>query len=169
MSKRIVLKSVIAVVMVGFVLSFSSCKKPEEQKPNEKPDIVGKWKIEKTEITDFACSDPLMTVMLKPILQQYMGSGIGEEIEFTKDGKMIISSPYGGATAEYTVSNGKLTFISDGTTDICDISFPDKKTMWMDDNAGEEERYKFSEMLSVATERDIQITKLSSRTILKKQ
>jgi hypothetical protein len=167
MSKRIVLKSVIAVVMVGFILSFSSCNKDEKR-------IVGMWKFEKTEITDFACSDPLMTVTLKPILQQYAGFGMGVlsqvEIEFTKDGKMITTSPYGGAiTADYTVSNGKLTIISDGSTDVCDISFPDKKTMWMDDNASEEERYNISEMLRETIGEDVQITKLSSRVILKKQ
>jgi hypothetical protein len=166
MRKRIVIKSVIAVVAAGFMLSLSSCKKDEKR-------IIGVWKIEKIEITDLACSDPFMTFALKSAIQQYMALGAGVlssgEIEFTKSGKMITSTPFGSSAEDYVVSNGKLTIISNGTTNVSDISFPDRKTMWMDAHASEQDISDLSEVLRMVMDEDVQITKISSRTILKKQ
>jgi len=127
MSKRIVLKSVIAVVMVGFVLSFSSCKKEEKL-------IVGKWKYEKIEIKELACTDPETEMMMR-LGFQFGASMVAEElglgtIEFTKDGKAVSKN----GTANYKVNGDKLT-ISDPEnmpSGTIYLSFPKKKTMCWD-------------------------------------
>jgi len=125
MSKRIVLKSSIAVVLLGFVLVFSSCKKEEKQ-------IIGKWKCEKVELKEFSCTDPEMEMMLRMIFQMgasEMAKEMGlETIEFTKDGKMISKSE----TAKYKVNGNKLTITdSENVSGTIDISF-EKKTMYWD-------------------------------------
>ena len=126
MSKRIVLKSVIAVVMVGFILSFSSCKKEEKL-------IVGKWKYEKIEIKELACTDPETEMMLR-LSFQFGASMIAEELglktmEFTKDGKVITNQE----TASYKVNGNKLTITnSDYLSGNFDISFEKKTTMYVE-------------------------------------
>jgi hypothetical protein len=105
----------------------SSCKKDEKR-------IIGVWKIEKTELKEFECSNPVMTAMLRPMVQQTMGSAAaftsGIEMEFTKNGKVIGRTPYGTDEATYKVSNGKLIITDkDGSITTYEISFPDRKTM----------------------------------------
>ena len=51
MSKKIVLKSVIAIAMLGFVLVFSSCKKEEKPKPTDSS-VVAPTNLSVTDITE---------------------------------------------------------------------------------------------------------------------
>ena len=162
MSKKNLMKSVIAMVVVaGFVLSLSSCQKDEKK-------IVGKWKMEKMEITELACSDPLMSVMLKPMVEKYLAENTmsGHEMEFTKDGKVIAD---GKQVATYKVSNSKLTVTSEGVDNTLDISFSDKKTMQWKQNASKEDREMLSEAFSMLFDEEVEVTKYSTCTTFKKQ
>ena len=143
MSKRIVLKSVVAIVMAGFVLSVSSCKKeddpkkddPKKESPKEST-IVGKWKSEKVEASEFECSVPALTSGLKSIIEKFMedeGSiGINTEMDFTSDGK-VISSIYGASGATYNVSGNKLTITAGSLSTTYDVTFPNSKTMYCEE------------------------------------
>ena len=162
MRKKIVLNSFLAIVMVGFVLSFSSCQKDEKK-------IIGTWKYEKAELKEFSCSDPFKEATLRSMLQQPTGSVSGNEVEFTKDGKAIFRSTEGNEEAAYEVKNNKLTITSEGLAETYDLSFPDKKTMQWDMNANAEMLAELSELFSTLFEGDIEITKYSMRLTLKKQ
>jgi len=160
MSKRNLLKSVIAMVMAGFILSLSSCQKDEKR-------IIGKWKTEKMEISDFATTDPLMTVMLKPMIAEYMGMNdfAGQEMEFTKDGRIITG---GSQVGTYRVSDGKLFMTSDGREQSIDIVFPDKKSMQWNQNVKSADLAALSMLVTMMLEEEVEITKFSTRMTFKK-
>ena len=164
MSKRVILKSVLAVVVAGFILSVSSCQKDEKK-------IIGVWKYKNVELKEFACSDPLATMVLKPYIQQILGGlmAFGVEVEFTKDGKMISRNMQGGSTDTYKASDSKLTITSDGISETYDLSFPDKKTMCWDMKMGKEALEEMSESLMYFFEEEIQVTKCSFKMTLEKQ
>ena len=162
MSKRIVVKSVIAVVMAGFVLSLSSCKKDEKK-------IIGTWKYDKVEVKEITCSNPLLNSMLKSFAPQALGaylSSVDGEIEFTKDGKAMYRST--GNTATYKVNDSKLT-ITNNITNIYELSFPDKKTMQWEQDMDRYYLELISDLIEANSGYEIRITKCSYREILKKQ
>lgn len=126
MNKRIVLKSVLAVAIVGFVLVFSSCK--EEKK------LIGKWKSSGMTIKELKCSDPAGEAFLRLLL----GAGQGMmadsmnlgTMEFTKDGKVISNSGGQSQTGTYKATDKQLTItMSDGIPVTMDYSIPKKKEM----------------------------------------
>ena len=128
MNKRIVLKSVLAVVMVGFILSVSSCQKDEKK-------IIGVWKYEKIELKEFSCSNPFVEAMVKMSFQMNAGVLVKEmgleTVEFTKDGKVISKNE----TVKYKIDGDKLTITgSENISGTFDISFPDKKQMYWNMN-----------------------------------
>jgi len=168
MSKRIVLKSVLALVMVGFVLSFASCQKDEKK-------IVGTWLLEKVEVVDFACSNPLQTALLKPIIQQAF-SGSGSEIEFTKEGKMISSYGSDKEVSSYKVNDKKLTITNSYASEVYDLSFPDKKTMHWERNMSKDDLEDLSEELEdyaywyeIPLNDDVKVTKCNIRFVFIKR
>jgi len=155
MSRKIVLKSVLVVVVLGFVLTLSSCQKDEKK-------IIGKWKAEKVEIKELSCSDPLLAAFIRAIFTMASPDDVSEfggTIEFTKDGKAISYSANGTETATYKVSGNKLTIIADGESTSFDYSFPAKKTMLWLVNVLEQD-----DLLGALTEEydglDIPVTKL---------
>jgi hypothetical protein len=155
MSKKIVMKSVAAVAVLGIVLLFSSCQKDEKK-------IIGTWKCEKTEIKDLSSSDVFMGIWLKTMLQQYLGSGIVfiNEVEFTKEGKIMAHTMLGERIGTYKVNDSKLTITSSGFFDgTHGISFPDKKTLQWDLVANDELLIYLSEMVSIIFEEEIDITR----------
>ena len=166
MSKKIVLKSVLAVVVVGFILSMSSCQKEEKK-------IIGVWKYEKMEVTDFACSDPVVTAMAKPIVQQYIGFGAalmsGIEIEFTKEGTVITRSLYGNGVATYKVNGSTLTITDNGSVTSSEISFPNKKTLCITEDADRADLEGFSETLQEDLGIEVQVVKLRTAMTLTKK
>ena len=169
MSKRIAFKSVIAIVMVGFILSVSSCQKEEKK-------IIGVWKLENNEVTDFACSDPIATMILRPIIQQFMGGGSSDvEYEFTKNGKVNVHTGGMIETLTYKVNDSKLLLTTNGMTQSYDLSFPEKKTMQWNLNMDKSTLALYSKMIAMALKYegidvgDLEITKFSMRTMLKKQ
>ena len=140
MNRKVILKSILAIVMVGFVLSAASCKKdnsgsgkeePKKEEPKESQAIVGKWKYEKVELHEFTTVIPDMDVTIKKMLED-MGidemlsetfSEIFEMIEFTKEGKAILYSQEGNAEGIYTINGKKLTITqSDGSPVTFDYS-----------------------------------------------
>jgi len=160
MNRRVVLNRSVAVVVLGFCLAFSSCKKDEKK-------IIGLWKYEKTELTEFSCSDPMMTIALKPDAQQYFGYNMVGEVEFTEDGKAIFLSIYGKVIADYKVNDSKLTIISPSRTEISDISFPDKKTVVLNRDA---DMLTLEELrIFLQIEQEVQITKCRIQTTLTKK
>ena len=161
MSKRIVLRSLLAMVMVGFVLSLSSCK--EEKK------IVGVWKYDKVDIKELACSDPLTTIMLRSFAKQMFESAVGSEVEFTKDGKALFRGGDGTETGSYRVSDNKLAISSGGLTETYNLSFPDKKTMCWDMTMDKSMLEEYSLLISLFLEEEVEITKCAIQITLKKQ
>ena len=164
MSKKNVVKSLLAVVMVGFVLSFSSCK--EEKK------IIGKWKLEKVEVTDFICSNPLSTIMLKPavqpIIQQMLG-GSGVEYEFAKDGKVTFNHAMTGKTvAPYEVNDKKLSIAYDYITLTYGLSF-DKKTMYWNLDLDGNTLETISMLIEELAGMEVEIIKCVAKITLTKQ
>ena len=157
MSKKIVLKSLLAVVMVGFVLSLSSCKKDEKK-------IIGKWKYEKIEVKNLVCSDPTKTNELKSKIEQFQNAFIGmvSEVEFTEDGKMITRGLLGGEdqTSSYKVKDGKI-IVND---EASDLSFSGKKMYWERDMDKET-----LEGLAMFFGEDAEITKCTMRATLTKK
>jgi len=146
MSKRIVLKSVLAVVMVGFVLCVSSCEKdnppkkedPKKEEPKEHA-IVGKWKYEKIELKELVCSNPLMEDIVRGVLQQpdiinAFAADFTGDFEFTKDGSVIRKTTAGNDTGSYTINNNKLTMTSSSISGTFDFSITNG-TMYLDINA----------------------------------
>jgi len=124
MDRKIVLKSVLFIAVVGFVLVFSSCQKDEKK-------IIGKWKYEKIEIKELSCSDVFTEAFIRTMWAMMSPADIADElggtIEFTKKGKVIAD---GEESATYKVTDSKLTITPDvGESMTCDYSFPDKKTM----------------------------------------
>ena len=156
MSKRIISKSVLAIIMIGFVLSVSSCKKEERL-------IIGEWKYEKIELKEFACSDPLMDAVFRIGFQMGAGEIIKEfgleSIEFTKDGKFISKKE----TAKYKVNGNRLTITeSNYIPGSFDISF-EKKIMYLDINAMELAAEDAADLIESG------VTKLTMRVTLNKQ
>ena len=127
MNKRTVLKSVLAVAILGFVLVFSSCKK-EEQK------IIGTWKCQKVEIKELQATPEIETavrslfVLAQGLIKESFGT-----VEFTKDGKMLSTSNGVAVVSNYAVNGSKLTltYPEDATSTTAEISFK-KKEMYMD-------------------------------------
>jgi len=122
MGRKIVLKGVLFIAVVGFVLVFSSFQKDEKK-------IIGKWKHEKIEIKELSCSD-MPTDTLIRTMWAMVPDFIDELviiIEFTKNKKVIVT---GNEFAAYKIMDNKLTIILDGGESMtCDYFFPDKKTM----------------------------------------
>ena len=179
MSKRVVLKSVAAVAAVGFVLMFSSCGdkvKPTED-PKEKPkqhEIVGTWKQEKVEVKELECGDPFTEAILKAMFQQYMGEGADNdstEIQFSANGKVkFITTGEEEVVADYKINGKKLTIISsEEFAQTYDFSIVGGKTMYWDADYDLPTLEMLSEAISEMFEREVEITKLSTRTTLKKQ
>ena len=151
MNKRIVLKSVAAVVMAGFILCASSC---EKEKPKENGTgtntgdgkdtttvkehaIVGMWEYETIKIQEIECEEPLMAIMIQTAFQESRIAEQFEEIfggtyDFTKNGKVIHLTDEGSVEGSYTIDGNKLT-ISDfeGLAGTFDFSIANKK-MYLD-------------------------------------
>ena len=154
MSKRNVMKSVIAMVMVGFILSLSSCQKDEKK-------IVGVWKHEKGELKEFACTDPILEAQLRAIFQAEVLDNSGT-VEFTEDGKAIFLNEGRKEVGTYTIKDGVLTIIAiENMHGDFTCSFPNKTTMQWDADflAGA----SASQFLAMG------ITKCTIRVTLKKQ
>ena len=170
MSKRIVLKSVLAVVVVGFILSMSSCQKDEKK-------IIGVWLYNKIEVKEFVCSNPLLTAILKPLVQQYLGgSGVSGEVEFTKNGNVILHAGTYTENATYKVSDSKLTITyNNGSSETYTISFPDKQTMCWDIDMNRAMLENISDELQTLLdmyelgEGEVQVTKCKIVTTLSKK
>ena len=164
MSKKNVLKSLLAMVMVGFILSLSSCQKDEKK-------IIGVWKYDKVELEEFSCSNPAMTAIVKPFVKQNLGLStmFVAEIEFTKDGKMITRTMFGESAANYSVNDKRIIITSEGEAATCGISFPNKKTMQWNASASKYELEQLSFTLSEEFEEDVEVTKCIYRIILTKK
>ena len=175
MSRKIVLKSVFAVAVLGFVLVFSSCKKDDpkddpKNEPKEEPKkehaIVGTWMYEKVKIVD-----PMQEIMLNTFLpmmgidktfNELFEERFGGTYEFTKDGKVLYQTTEGN----YEINDNKLT-IDIGISGTFDFSIVDKTMYWDID---------LVEMLSEFGIEDantylatLGITKIDVRVTLKKQ
>jgi len=136
MSKRNLMKSIIAVIVACFILSLSSCKKEEEK-------IIGKWTYYKYELKELVCSDADTEAQLKrlaTVTASYV-SALGT-VEFTKEGKVISQRKDETATGTYTLKDNKLTMSLDKEHlfKSLDCSFPKKNTMQWEVNLLEEER-----------------------------
>lgn len=124
MSKKIVLRSVYAIAMIGLILSVSSCDKDEKK-------IIGVWEYESVILKDFSCSDPSMTVTAKATVQESLNNMIGSKIEFTKKGVTI--SLNDGSMGTYKIEDHKLILgEGSGFVQTYDLSFPEKKKMQME-------------------------------------
>jgi hypothetical protein len=174
MSRRIVLKSSIAVVLLGFVLVFSSCKKKEEPKPQPTPsqnEIVGVWKYQKTELKEFSTTaDPSTEAMLKMFLQQQMSGDSGGKVEFTKDGKVIFRDGSGEEeeSGTYEIKGNKLTITTEGGIETYDYSISGKTMYWKANMDAETLAY-LSMAMSMFFEEEIAITKCVMQVTLVKQ
>ena len=177
MSKKIVLKSVIAIAMLGFVLVFSSCKKEkdeeskkeepkkEEPKKEEVHEIVGVWEYEKVELKELTCSNPSLESLIKIALQQpEVVESFIEEFkgiyEFTKDGKIIAGDDIGN----YEIQGNKLIITESSISGTFDFSIAGKKMYWntaLDAQSLEYLSAFLSELLGEysPTPIDVQITK----------
>ena len=173
MSKKIVAKGVVAIAMVGFVFAFSACKKEEPKKdpPKEKVNsIVGKWRYEKAELKEVKCIDPTMEPLIKMAFQQYgvadmIGSYFAGDYEFTKNGKLIISSEDGNYEANYVTNGNKLTITgSDILSGTFDYSISGKKMYWDIDGIEMASLFGMGDMLV-----GYGVTKLVVRITLAKQ
>ena len=154
MSKKIVLKSVFAVVMVGFILSVSSCQKDEKK-------IIGVWEYESVALKDFSCSDPALSTYVRSIVLQSLANGVGVEVEFTKEGKAITINGGIRVVETYKVNGSKLTLVSDDYSETYDISFPEKKKMQWEMNMSAGDLKDLSDELTYWLEEEIEITKCS--------
>jgi len=165
MSNGIILKSILAIVAAGLILSFSSCMKDEKK-------IIGEWKYEKTELKEFACSDPLVNANAKPMAQKYFEGTIIGDVEFTEDGKAIfVSNMYGEMVGTYTLSNSKLTLVTPSRTEVYDISFSDKKTMCLNRDADKltlDSLHQYLQQFFIG-EIEVKVTKCNITTILTKK
>jgi hypothetical protein len=160
--KRIVFKSVLAMVMVGFILSFSSCGKDEKK-------IIGVWEYESMSLKEFACSNPFYSTMLKSAYSQTLAGSVAGEVEFTKDGKVVAVGGGMRMAGVYKVNDSKLTLIADGMSITYELSFPEKKKMHWELNYGPAELEELSDEATFWFEEDIKITKCSTLTTLKKK
>ena len=130
-SKKIVLKSVFAVAVLGFILVFSSCKKDEKI-------IIGLWKYEKMEISELSCIDPFMEMMIRIGFQSSVSVSDFGTVEFTKEGKAITQSTYGNDIGTYKLKGNELIMTtSDGVSGASKYTLPDKKTLVLETNASE--------------------------------
>ena len=130
MSKRNLVKSVIAVVIAGFILSVSSCQQKDEQK------IIGVWKCEKAELKDFSCTEDTVDVaFFETSIRKHLIDVVADfgTVEFAKDGKITVQDVGGKETGTYTLKDGKLTFTGIETIpNNIDCSLSDKQTMCWD-------------------------------------
>ena len=130
MSKRIVLKSVSVVVVLGFVLMFSSCQKEEKK-------IIGKWEYKKIEVRKLTTSNLAMNNAIRTmvptafpaVMQTVLGSDFDGITEFTKKGKVI----NGDFTATYKANETQLTITTnDGMSVTYDYLVPDDRKLYLD-------------------------------------
>jgi hypothetical protein len=175
MSRKNVFKSVLCVVMLGFVLTFSSCQKSEDKK------IIGKWEYKKIEVRSLETSNIVMNnairavipTMFSTVMPMVLGYDFNGITEFTKNSKVIFHGTNAENTADYKVNETKLAITTDdGNSITCDYSIPEKKTMYLDIDAIE----SFSEMVDAFAEgvsqgsvTDFKITKLVLRLSFDKQ
>jgi len=127
---KIVLKSVLAVAVLGFVLMFLSCQKGGKM-------IIGTWKYKNVEIRDFSTTNPLieggLRMGLSMMLPRFVDEMFEGTIEFTKKGKAI-NQNWGAATT-YKANDGKLVItFDDGKVWNLNYSISDKKKMYWDAN-----------------------------------
>ena len=162
MSKKIALKSVFAIVMVGFILSVSSCQKEEKK-------IIGEWEYETATVTEFSCSDPLLSIFARSIIQQSLSGMAGTKIEFTKDGKAITVAGGMRNVGTYKVNGNKLTLITDGYSETYDVSFPKKKEMQWDMDMNAEMLEVLSWTIAFYLEEEVEITKCKATMTLTKK
>jgi hypothetical protein len=130
MSRKIVLKSILCVVVLNFVLFFSFCNKEEKK-------IIGKWEYKKVEVRKLSTSSLAMNnairmmipTMFPTMMSMVLVSDFNGITEFTKKGK-VINKEY---TATYKVNDTKLTITADGSKSVIyDYSIPDDKKMYWD-------------------------------------
>jgi hypothetical protein len=152
MSKRIVMRSVAAVAVLGFILSFSSCQKDEKK-------IIGTWKYESVEIKELSCPDPLMAAKIRLYIQEEIGNSVGGKVEFTKNGMMISSD---GSMGFYKVNDSELIVNS---MMYYGISFPNKKTMLLTADMTD----IITLLAMLVWEEDVVITKCIIQETLKKE
>ena len=143
MSRKIVLKSVLAVAMLGFVLVSASCtkEKPKEEDPTPKPkekteEIIGLWRYDTVCIKEVACDNPNIEAFVKIYVRDFgitahLEEVFGEAYEFTTDGKAIHRTEKGSDKGSYTINGDKLTITdSEKTSSTFDLSFVDKTMYW---------------------------------------
>ena len=126
MSKRNLVKSVIAVVMAGFILSVSSCQQKDEKK------IIGVWQCEKVELKDFSCKGDIDAEHFRASIQEDFPKLVANfgTVEFAKDGKITFQEEGAEQIGTYTLKDGKLILTGIETLpDSIDYSLSDKQTM----------------------------------------
>ena len=177
MSKSVVLKRVATVAVAGFVLIFSSCKKPIEEpkdEPKKEPKehaIVGTWKQEKTEVKELDCGDPVVEIMLKSMLQQLFGQNADMTAEFSANGKAKFSTALGQEQIlDYKVEGDKLILTdAQGLAQTYDYSITDGKKMYWDMDMDVETREMLSDIILEYYGQEVEITKCVMRMTFNKQ
>jgi len=142
MSRKVVLKSILAMSVIGCVLAFSSCKKPDEEQQEkqkeeqkeETPSIVGVWNYEKIELHKLTCEDPSDEILIKGFIQMGLLDEVAskisyETVEFTQDGKVIYNANAEN-TDSYTTAENKLTITKNGKSSTYDYSLAKNKLYW---------------------------------------
>ena len=128
MSRRNLVKSVIAVVIAGFILSASSYQQKDEQ------EIIGVWKCEKVELKDFSCTGDIDAEHFKASIQKDFPKLVANFgiVEFAKDGKITFQEEGAEQIGTYTLKDGKLILTGITLPDSIDYSLSDKQTMCWD-------------------------------------
>ena len=136
-------------------------------------EIIGIWEYEKVEIKELTCTDPLMDLMVRSILQEYGATEIISSYlnldgtyEFTKEGKVISETAIGNNVSDYTI-NGKNLTISNFPQTI-NLSISNNKMYW-DMDMMDFIKENFDDLLEMAKEMGIEITSLVVRVTFVKQ
>jgi len=184
MNRKIALKSVLAVAMVGFVLVSASCKKedPKKEDPKPKPEekvhqIVGTWNYETVSLKDVVCDDPATKVAMFYMFENFeMASNIetilGGTYEFTADGKTTHKINDETEKGSYVVDGSKLTitYAEDNVSATFNLSFADKAMYWEFDIFDMTEilaKHGYEPYLDLLS--DYEVTKAVLKITLKKQ
>ncbi|MDB5224151.1 MAG: hypothetical protein JWN83_2818 [Chitinophagaceae bacterium] len=104
--KKIEMKKIIFLLVICVTVGFISCK---SNKPKDL--IVNKWKIQDIDVPNMPVPDSIKATLLKGTM------------EFTKDGKMILTGMGNDQSGTYTLSDdGKTLFVvTNGNTESNDI------------------------------------------------
>jgi len=112
MNRKIVLKSVLFIAVVGFVLGFSSCNKEEKK-------VIGEWKYKKAEVKELTCSSVVWSNAIKVGFSK--GSALFADeydgiIEFTKKGNVIHhrTNEKEDGKYKYKINDNQLVITVDG-------------------------------------------------------